>query len=622
MKTTRYTTRTRSAAPRVDGSALGLRAAMTLLAVLALAVGFATARAQAPDAEGVPDGWSGYENQPYRVNIWQDRGEDEVYQRGEAVRIHFETNNNAYVVVYRIDTEGRVEILWPRSRFDDGFVFGHHTYNLPTPGAERIRAGDEEGVEYVQALVSAYPFDLRALDVDFHHEQGGQEHAYYVAGDPFLAMNDLNYAVTGLDDPADYVVSNYVSYYVHRQVDHPRYLCLQCHDDDAHYRPYADVCTVEIHHDYSWDNGWFDRYHYYPAYYYPAYYYVDPWTGRPWINYWYRPWYVWPSWNRSPWGFDCYVWNYSPYYQGDVWVRYKQGDRRYRPIVKGHSYADAGADRDYNHPGALVKTPRPTRDMVDSMDDRVAMRKDRDSTVSRGGAAPTRGQFKDAGRTARTTTEFTREDRPVRAPGLRLPGTVDRGTGGTGGGVAPEGRAVRGRSSDERGTVTPTARPDGRRDQTPTRVSPGTKPSTGGGESRAVRPVAPNTQGERIWRGGSREQKRDTRTVKPRSDSSTSSSRRQVQPKSNSSDTPTRRAPVTKSSGRKSKTSQKSPAVKPSRSKSSGGSSGSSVKSRSSGGSAGSGAKSSGRTSGSHSSGSSGSGSRGSGRSSSSRGRG
>ncbi len=605
MKTMRKTNREHNAAHRAGRPAPGLRAVMTLLAVLALAVGFATAKADPGTGAAGPDGWEGYETNPYRVNIWHDRGEDEVYQRGEAVRIHFESNRDAYAVVYRIDTEGRVEILWPRSRYDDGFIFGHHTYNLPTPGAERIRAADEEGVEFVQALVSAYPFDLRGLDVDFHHERDDDVRAYYVAGDPFLAMNDINYAITGLEDAADFVVTNYLSYYVHRQVDHPRYMCLQCHDDDMDRRPYDDVCVVEIHHDYSWDNGWFDRHRYYPVYYYPVYYYVDPWTWRPWINYWYRPWYAWPHWGHSPWGFDCYVWNYSPHFHGDVWVRYKGGDRRYRPIVKGHRYAEVQAGDDHRHPGALVKTPRPTREMVDSMENRVALRKDRPGEVTRGGAAPSRGGYDDKGRATRPTPGFTREDRPVTAPGLRVPSAVDRGSGSRGTSDSP---AVR--SGSRRG------------EQTPTRVTPGTKPPTRRDETRSVRPVKPNTQGERIWQGGSREPQRNTRTVKPSGDGTRKPSRQQVTPRTNRSDTPTvrpskpkstRKSPTVKPS--KPKSTNKSPTVKPSK-RSSSSSSGGSVKSNSSGSSRRSSGAS--KSSGSRSSGSS----RGSSNSKSSRGRG
>ena len=109
-----------------------------------------------------------YAGQSLRVNLWLDRDEEEVYQRGDRLQVFFETNDDAYAVVYRIDTTGRVEVLWPRSRYDDGFVFGFHEYNLPVVGAERLRTSSEEGQGYVEAIVSKYPFDLRDIAIDFH----------------------------------------------------------------------------------------------------------------------------------------------------------------------------------------------------------------------------------------------------------------------------------------------------------------------------------------------------------------------------------------------------------------------------------------------------------------------
>ena len=75
------------------------------------------------------------------------------------------------LVVVRIDVDGRVEVLWPESRYNDGFVYGNHTYTIPGPGDRgRLRVGSSKGVEYVEAIASAYPFDLRALGIDFRFE--------------------------------------------------------------------------------------------------------------------------------------------------------------------------------------------------------------------------------------------------------------------------------------------------------------------------------------------------------------------------------------------------------------------------------------------------------------------
>ncbi|MFT5782991.1 MAG: hypothetical protein ACI9JE_000308, partial [Candidatus Krumholzibacteriia bacterium] len=203
-----------------------------------------------------------------RSDVWVDRSSEEVYSKGEELKVGFEVNQDAYAVIYRIDTEGFVTVLWPRSRFDDGFVFGAHEYQLPVSGERTLRVSSREGEGFIEAIVSKYPFDLRNLEVDFHHEKSGEKFSFAVAGDPFLAMNEVNFAVTGLEDSGEFVVTNYAKYYVHQAVDHPRYLCSQCHiEDEVAYDPYVDECTLTIEYDYSWYNGWYDQYGYYPVYY-------------------------------------------------------------------------------------------------------------------------------------------------------------------------------------------------------------------------------------------------------------------------------------------------------------------------------------------------------------------
>ena len=306
--------------------------------------------------------------QPLRVNVWQDKEDGDIYRLGEELRVYFETNRDAYAVVYRIDAEGDVTVLWPRSRFDDGFVFGQHRYTLPNSASRPLRVSNKEGVEYVEAVVSLYPFDLRALEVDFFNEDNDVGYQYRVAGDPFLAMNEINYAMTGLEDPADYVVTNYTSYYVHQAVDHPRYLCGQCHDDDRDYDPYHDTCVINIHYDYGWYNRWWLSYGYYPIYYYPAYYYVDPWTWSPWINYWYTPWYGWPVGVVYTWPYRYHIWCDSPYWYGDVWSRWKGGHRRYAPLAKDYVLRPNDRDVRYHRGSLMVRAERPGEDITRAME--------------------------------------------------------------------------------------------------------------------------------------------------------------------------------------------------------------------------------------------------------------
>ncbi len=396
---------------------LQLLAALFAIAVVAPAP---TVLAQSPDDDEMLER---YAQQQLRVGVWLDKGNDEVYRRGEALQVTFQTNEDAYAVLYHIDVEGRVAILWPTSRYNDGFVFGGHQYRLPASDGNRLRVGEPEGLGYVQAVVSRYPFDLRDLPLDFHHEDARQRYDYYVAGDPFLAMNEVNFAVTGLEDASEFVITNHVSYYVHRQVDHPRYLCSQCHDDGIAYEPYQNTCTVTIRYDHSWQNTWWGSYGFYPVYHYPVYFYVDPWTGYRWVNYWYDPWYYWPPRSVYNWGFYCYDWRYSPYWRWDSYVAYERGNRRHTPLTRVESARDRSAvtARTKN---ALVTERRPDDDRLRSMKERtvadagrVGDGRSRDDRRAPAGGA--QANVRPVERPQDRVTDGSREQRT--APGLRVP---------------------------------------------------------------------------------------------------------------------------------------------------------------------------------------------------------
>lgn len=459
------------------------RLALLLCGLLSVPLAGASRAAPAPAAmppdAGAEPQWTGYENEPLRVNIADDLGEDATYRPGQPIGIDFETNQDAYAVVYRIDSDGEVTILWPRSRLDDGFVFGRHQYSLPTSGAPDLRAGSESGMEYVEALVSLYPFDLRDIEVDFHNEPTDAEYRYAVAGDPFLAMNEVNHAITRLENAEDFVVTNYVGYSIGRQVDYPRYLCSQCHAGENR-DPYGASCTIAIHHDYDWSNRWYDRFGYYPVYQYPVFYYVDPWSARPWINYWYTPWYDWPFYDVSyGWPSGCFVWNYSPYWRSDSWSRWKSGDRRYAPLDKRDVRDERWRQKQIARSTPFVREARPPRDVEDVLRNRT--RDDRDAVVTKGGGRDVaRGGYVNVAPDLRRPAAFA--DTPARgtsAGGLRV--REDRG----GNGRVPVTVGDRVRSGQPRaGGVVPPGR------------------DRQGADRGAIRPVEPRKPVARIWSGG------------------------------------------------------------------------------------------------------------------------
>lgn len=545
-----------------------------VLAIWLFLAGAAPAQAQAP-ADAM-DAAQDFE-QTLRVSLWHGKSSDEVYRRGEPLNVTFQANQDAYAVVYHIDVEGRVSVLWPTSRYSDGFVFGGHEYRLPSRGGDQLRTESEEGQGFFHAVVSSYPFDLRDLQLDFHHEPEPVAHDFYVAGDPFLAMNEVNYVVTGLEDPSQYAVSNYASYYVHRPVDHPRYLCFQCHDGNESYDPYQDTCTITIEYDYGWHNQWWDNRGYYPVYYYPAYVFVDPWAGVHWVNYWYDPWYRWPSSSWYTWRWDAYAWHHSPYWRHDVRVAQKYENRRYRPLDRDH----LGRDRsDVRTKSDLVRADRPSDERIRSMKDRAVLTDARSGRTTdeardriRGAGGTTRDRV-DRERQPREQERF--EPRPTSrsaSPGLRLDG--DR-AGGSRVSRPPSERNDDTRvRTDDRSGARVRAERDGTRVSPPSRPQPERaqprvntrRPQRRDDDRQTIRPVQPRQESNRNWstrrsQGSSNQRpspppprvdtNRDSRVRKqdpPRGSNQGGSSERTVRP-SAPSKPPSRPAPPPKSPSR------------------------------------------------------------------------
>lgn len=454
-----------------------------------------------------------YAAQTLRVSVWLDRDEDEIYRRGDEQRIGFQTNEDAYAVVYRIDTDGLVTILWPRDRFDDGFVFGGNEYRLPGREASALRIDEQEGEGYVQAIVSRYPFDLRALELDFLTPDSGKRYDFHVAGDPFLAMNEVNYAVTGLEDAGDQVITNYARYYVHKVVDHPRYLCSQCHTGDSvRYDPYDAQCSLSIEYDYGWSNRWYTTYGYYPAYWNPVYVYVDPWTWRPWVNFWYDPWYVCAPYNgwRGPyWG--SYAWYDSPYYGGGCGPRWDGGGRRYQPLNRHGDGVAVRKSHEYDSVSRLVNRERPGSSEREAMLARRPLagraKPGQDGRSSIRGDAP---------------VTVVRGDKPMARPTERFDGAGTSGQGGLR--IRSGGRGGAGTGTDAN-TGLPTRRhtaagADQRASLAPVRpvvrgndgelrqpsapaggVRGGDNGAARGSERDGIRALNPRQRGSRVWNG-------------------------------------------------------------------------------------------------------------------------
>jgi hypothetical protein len=191
-----------------------------------------------------------------RVEIWTDRGEGSVYREGERVDIYIRPDDDCYVIVYGIDTDGYLRVLYPYDCYDDGYVSGGRIYRIGRDGYRRYYVNGPQGVEYIHVVASVSPFrrlywhgchgyDAYAHDVSWSgfHDYWGCALPPRIYGDPYIAMQTIDefICLDALD--AGLVWVDFTYFYVHDRVRYPRYLCYDCHGFDTYIRPYVSVCT-------------------------------------------------------------------------------------------------------------------------------------------------------------------------------------------------------------------------------------------------------------------------------------------------------------------------------------------------------------------------------------------
>jgi hypothetical protein len=174
-----------------------------------------------------------------RVAVWSDR--DEPYRRGEGVRVYLSVDQPSYVTVFRVDTDGRLRVLFPREPWSDTYV--HDQDQLEVAGSRVGRSfvvDDDPGVGYLFAIAAAEPFDFRAIARgdywDYRLIDGGR-----IQGDPYVRLTDLAARIAP-DGDYDYDIT---PYYVDQRYDYPRFVCYDCHAYASYseWDPYRASCS-------------------------------------------------------------------------------------------------------------------------------------------------------------------------------------------------------------------------------------------------------------------------------------------------------------------------------------------------------------------------------------------
>lgn len=192
-----------------------------------------------------------------RISVWTDHDES-PYRRGDQARVYFHAETDGYVTVLRVDTDGRIRVLFPREPWEDNFARGGRTFEVLDRNDKAFPVDDYPGVGYVFAVSSPDPFQfdefIRGDHWDYRLIAEGR-----VRGDPYVALTEFASQIAG---PGEYDY-DIVPYYVEEHYDYPRFLCYDCHSyvSYSYWNPYHYTCNrfrIVI----------YDDYYYYPYRYY------------------------------------------------------------------------------------------------------------------------------------------------------------------------------------------------------------------------------------------------------------------------------------------------------------------------------------------------------------------
>ena len=196
------------------------------------------------------------------VDVWVDRDEGGVYRPGESMRVYFRSTADSYVLVFNVDTDGYIHLVYPYGPEDAPLVEGGRAYRIPSRSDPYDLVADgPPGIEYVVAVASPYPFQDLPWYLSADRADGGRPDlendeddtdSGQIEGDPYVGIDRI---IRRIVPPGreDRVATNETYFYIGRRVEYPRYVCADCHYHPFYFDPYVNACSVfEIRVDATW----------------------------------------------------------------------------------------------------------------------------------------------------------------------------------------------------------------------------------------------------------------------------------------------------------------------------------------------------------------------------------
>src|SRR5262249_6715143 len=108
---------------------------------------------------GSPAVSNSHDNPPIRVSLSDDR-----VRRGQRVNVKVRVAEDGYLLVLRLDADGRTRVIFPVDPGDNMAIKGGHDLEIRGRGGrESFQVDEHEGVGVVVAARSAQPFNVDAF---------------------------------------------------------------------------------------------------------------------------------------------------------------------------------------------------------------------------------------------------------------------------------------------------------------------------------------------------------------------------------------------------------------------------------------------------------------------------